>query len=488
MIVVMLVQLYASRVILRTLGFEDYGIYNVIGSVVVFFGFLNTALHNATSRYLTYDLGKSDLLTLNQTYSMAVKCHLLLAVILFLLMEVVGVWFVNSNLNIPEQRIFATNWAFQFSLLTFCTHIVTVPFNANIVAHERMSVYALVSIIDAVLKLIIVYLLLISPVDKLISYSLLLFVESVSVLALQVLYCRIKLKDTHFIIKYWNRDKIYQFASYSGWSMVVNGADGATTQCRSVFFNWFLGTIANAALGIATQVITLLNVFVANFSQSFRPQIIKSYAAGDKQYFIKLIYSTSKISCYLFLLISIPIILNLNFILYLWLGEYPENTAEFVGAIIIFAVIDAFQQPLWTAVHATGNLKTHQLIIGGIKILAIPITYFSLKFGYSAVFTLYLWAGLNGVAAIARTIYMKFLIGLSVKTYLNNVVWKIFIVTFFAFSLSYLVANAIDVAWLRLLITTTFSTLALCFFAYVLGLDNQERNFCKIFLSKFLWK
>ena len=488
MVVVMLVQLYASRVILRTLGFEDFGIYNVVGSVVVFFSFMNTALNNATSRYLTYDLGAGNQNALNQTYSMAIKSHTLLALLLLLIMEVVGVWFVNTHLNIPEERMPATNWAYQFSLLTFCTHIITVPFNSDIVAHERMNVYAFVSITDAFLKLFIVFALVWSPSDKLISYAILLWVESVLVFLMQVLYCKYRLTDTRFLNKYWDWSKVKQFASYSGWSIAVNAADGATTQCRSIFFNWFLGTIANAALGIANQVITLISVFVGNFSQSYRPQIIKSYAGGDKNYFMKLIFSTSKLSYYMFLIISIPIILNIDYLLQIWLGNYPDHTIGFIKAIIVFAIIDAFQQPLWTAVHATGKLKIHQLMIGFIKILAIPMTYITLRLGYPAELTLYLWAGLNGVAAVARTVYMRVLIGLPLRKYLTDVLIKIVVVSLIVFPASWYIASACGNQLVRLLVSSACSVLLICITTYAIGLNNEERLLCRNLVKKLILK
>ena len=486
MLVVTLVQLYASRVILHTLGFEDYGIYNVVGSIVVFCGFLNTALHNATSRYITYDLGREDFDSLSKTYTMGIKCHALLAIVLFVLMEIVGVWFVNTHLNIPSNRIWATNWLFQFSLITFCVHIITVPFNANIVAHERMNVYAAVSVVDALLKLSIVFALVVSPIDKLISYSILLLMESLLLLYIQILYCRQKLMDTKFLYRFWDKKKLWDFSNYSGLSMVVNGADGATLQCRSIFFNWFLGTIANAALGIANQVISLVSVFVATFSQSFRPQIIKSYAAGDKPYFFNLVYSTSKICYYMFLGITLPIVLNLSYILSLWLGTYPYHTEGFIIAILLYYLIDAFQQPLWTAVHATGKLKTHQLLIGGIKILAIPIMYISLYIGHSAEFTLYLWAGLNGVAAVARIIYMRTLIKLSLLSYAQKVIMPIFLVTLSVVPIALGLSKIAFEPFPRLLITSSGSALFLCASIYLLGLNSAERRMCKKLVNKYL--
>jgi O-antigen/teichoic acid export membrane protein len=476
MLVVMIIGLYTSRVILSTLGFEDFGIYNVVGSVVIFFSFLNAALTNATSRYLTYELGTGDRKRLNETYSMAINSHLILALGLFVLMEAGGVWFVNHRLNIAPERMTAANWCYQFSLLVFCLSVIRVPFHSNVIAHEKMDFYAVASIVEASLKLGIVFMLLASPVDKLITYSILMAAVALVILLVYIIYCRVALMDCRFM-RFWDSKMLGRFASYSGYSMLVNGADGVTVQCRNVFFNWFTGTLANAAMGIANQVISLLNVFVESFSQALRPQIIKSYAAGEHGYFMQLLYSASKMNYYLFLLISIPIALNLDYILTLWLDNYPPLTAPFVLAIMAYTAFDVFQQPLWQAVHATGNLKVHQIMIASIKIMAIPATYVALWLGYSPVVALYLWAGLNMVCAIARTLYMRKLIGLELGRYLREVVLKIVVVTLLSLPIPLVLSWVIEREWLQLVVTTFTGLTVTAAASYFIGLSSTEKHF-----------
>ena len=476
MLVVMIIGLYTSRVILSTLGFEDFGIYNVVGSVVIFLSFLNSALTNATSRYLTFELGAGDQQKLNETYSMAINAHFILAVALFIVMEVGGVWFVNHRLNIAAERMTAANWCYQFSLLVFCLSIIRVPFHSNVIAHEKMDFYAVASIVEASFKLGIVFLLLASPIDKLISYSFLMAAVSVVMLLVYIIYCKVALMDCHFK-RFWDGKMLQRFASYSGYSMLVNGADGVTVQCRNVFFNWFTGTLANAAMGIANQVISLLNVFVESFSQALRPQIIKSYAAGEHNYFMQLLYSASKMNFYLFLLIGIPIALNLDYILTLWLGDYPPLTAPFVLAIMAYTAFDVFQQPLWQAVHATGNLKVHQIMIASIKIIAIPATYIALYLGYSPVVALYLWAGLNMVCAVARTLYMRKLISLSLGRYCREVVLRIVVVTLLSLPLPLMLSWLVDSEWLQLVLTTLTALLVTATVSYYIGLSATEKHF-----------
>lgn len=470
----MLVELYASRVILRVLGFDDYGIFNVVGSVILLFNFLKTALTNATSRYIAYELGKNDKIGLKRVFSMSINCHLLLSVCILMILETAGVWFINHRLNILPERIGATNWLFQFSLLSFCIGTASVPFTSAILAHERMNVYSYISITEALLKLGTALVIVYSPFDHLATYGGLLFIVSIIVLLYNLLYCHWSLKDCKYI-KYWNWCTARELMKYSGWSVLVSAADGVTNQSRSIFFNWFLGTVANAALGIANQVIALMNVFVANFSKSFYPQLIKSYAAGNNVYFMKMIYSYSKVCHFLLLCISIPIVANLDFILSLWLGNYPPQTGAFIKAIVVFTFFDAFQQPLWYAVYATGDLKNHQILIGSIKVMAIPITYITLRLGYSPEMALYLWAALNAICAIARTIYLKYFINLSLRKYCFDVVLRIIIVSLLVVLPVFLLTWVVEDELFKLFVTTITSTVCLGLFGYFFGLNREER-------------
>lgn len=475
MVLVLAITLYTSRIVLKALGFDDYGIYNVVGSVVIFFGFLKNALTNATSRYLTFELGRGDEKKLRETYSMAINCHIILAVGLWLLLELGGVWFINHKLNIDPSRLTAANWVFQFSLLTFCLGIVQTPFHSNIIAHEKMDCYALLSVLDAVLKLAIVYLLAISPADKLISYGFLLCMVSVIIFICYVLYSSFKFKDTAYI-RFWDKKMVGQFASYSGWSLLVNGADITTQQCISIFFNIFLGTVANAALGIANQVSAGIAMFIANFSQSYKPQIVKSYASGDTSYFNRLIFSASKISFVLYLLIAVPIVANVDFVLKVWLGDFPQMTPAFICAIVLYFLFDSFQEPLWQAVHATGKLRTHQIMVASIKFCAIPAMYFVLKAGMPGVTALCVWAALNVVCAVARTLYMRHLIGLDLKAYLSKVILRIFALFAVVVPVTFLIARSLGSNWKGFLVSTAVSITMVAVLGIFMVLDKGERS------------
>lgn len=475
MILVMAVSLYTSRIILKTLGFEDFGIYNVVGSVVVFLSFLQAALRNATSRYLTFDIGTGDNDSISRTFSMSINTHVILAVAMLFILEVGGLWFINHKLNILPERLEAANWAFQFSLLTFCISVIRTPFESNIIAHEKMDFFALTSVVEVILKLLIVYLLVLLPADKLIVFSLLTTCVTAILLIWYIIYCFCKFKDSTYEFM-WDNGMLVKFSKYSGWSLLVNGACVARSQSINIFFNLFLGVIANAAMGIANQAIAALNMFVTNFTQAFRPQIIKSWATKDYEYFHKLVFLTSKVSYLLLLTLAIPLICNLDFALELWLGKYPPMTPVFIETIILYFLIDALQEPLVTSVHATGNLRFHQIMIATIVLLVIPISYLMLKKGCSGASILVFNAFSNLLCAIGRTIYMRTLIKLDIRRYMKEVIIPIVAISVLSVPIPLYIATQMHAGWYRLLMTTIISLAISITASYLLGMSKEEKQ------------
>lgn len=475
MILVLIVTLYTSRVVLRTLGFDDFGIYTAVASVVIFFGFFKNALTNATLRYLAFDLGRGDADSLKRTFSMALNCHIILAVLLWAVLEVGGLWFISHELNVDPERLHAARSLFQFSLLTFCISIVQTPFQASIIAHEKMDGYALLSVSDALFKLAAAFLIALSPLDRLVSYGLFLLLAALLAFACYVLYNRLRIKDVRYI-PLWDTSLARQLASYSGWSLLVNTADVTAQQCIPVFFFNIIGKLASAAIGVANQVSAGIGMFIANFSQSYRPQIVKSYAAGDMDYFHRLIFSASKISFILYLLIAVPIVANVDFVLTLWLGEYPPLAPSYISVITIYYLFDSFQEPLWQAVHATGKLRTHQIMIASIKFLAIPLMFLILKAGYPGDVALALWAALNLVCAAARTIYMKYLINLDLGAYLRKVVLPLALLFTLAVPLSLWLARSIGPGWKGFILSSAVAVSLVCAAGYFLVLERNERE------------
>ena len=475
MVLVVFVGFFTSRVILNTLGIEDYGIYNIVGSVVIFLSFFKNALNNATYRYLTYDLGKGNREKLKQTFAMALNAHVILALIMLILLEFFGTYFLNNKLNIPTERLYAANWAFQFSLLTFIVEIIRTPFNSTIISHEHLNFYAYTSIIEVFLKLAVVYLLMLGNFDKLILYAFMLFIVALIMLAWYILYCYKNYTETHYK-RYWDTKILQSFTSYSGWSLIVNATDVTVQQCINFFFNIFGGVTINAAIGIANQVNNHLNHFLSSFTTSFNPQIIKSYAKNDLGYFMNLILSTSKISYFLLFSIAFPILLNINFLLKIWLVNPPQHTAIFLLFIVIHSLIDAISAPLWNAVHATGKLKTHQLLMSTIKIINIPVAYLLLHFEYPFYYAIASYAFLNGSCCIIRAIYMQHLINLSLKKYIIGVIMKCIIVSLLSSILPIIYFSYHSNGWEELFVSTALFYIPYFSLVYIIGLNQKEKE------------
>lgn len=479
----MVVGLYTSRIVLATLGVDDYGLYNVVGSVVVLFSFLQQALNNATYRYLAYGLGAGDQKKIADTFSMTINAHLILAGIILLLAETVGLWFLNTKLTVPAERFGAANFAYQMSIACCCIGVIKTPYNSSIIAHEKMGFFAYTSIIEVVLKLLIVYILVMGDFDKLKLYSALTLVVAIIMLMWYYIHCKKHFEECEYKL-HWDGSLITNMVKYSGFSVIVNLVDVLVNQSIVFLFNVFWGLASNAALGIANQVNAHLSNFLNGFTQSYNPQIIKSYAAGDKEYFIKLIFTTSKISYFLLLAASVPIMLNIDFILKLWLKNPPEETSVFVILIIIYSLIDAYSAPLWTGVHATGNLKTHQLLMSSIKILNIPIAYLMLKNGFSAWTAIALKAMLNVICSIVRPCYVKRLYGLPLKNYLIDVLGVVYFVSIIALPIPIYLAALIDSPWLRFFTTTLTFEMSFLGAVFFIGLNSAERKYVKDMVMK----
>ena len=483
MALILFVGLFTSRVVLSTLGVEDYGIYNLVGSVVVLFSFLQTALNNATYRFFAYELGRGDGAQLKKTFAMALNAHVILAVIVFVLCEVAGIWFLNHKLVVPEGRMWAANVAFHLSMACFCLNIIKTPYNSAIIVHERMGFFAYTSIIEVLMKLGIVYMLVCFAMDKLVLYSILTLGIAIILLVWYVVHCIRQFEECRYRFV-WDGGLIKGMLKYSGWSIIVNAVDVSVNQSILFFFNIFFGVVANAAMGIANQVSSHLTSFLSSFTQSYNPQIIKSYAAGDKNYFIKLIFSTSKISYYLLLMASAPILLNIDLILRVWLKTPPEGTSTFVILVVAYALIDAYSAPLWTGVHATGNLRTHQILMSSIKILNIPLAYIMLKIGCPAWTALALKAGLNVVCSVVRPCYVQKLYGLPLGKYMLQVWGVVYLVTALVLPLPMFAAASIEPSWTRFFVTTALFMVVFIPVSYFVGLNKDEKGLIKTMIGK----
>lgn len=351
----MLVSLYTSRVVLDTLGVEDYGIYNVVGGVVAMFGFINGAMSTSTQRYLTFELGRGDFECLHKVFSTAVIIHALISLLVVFLAETVGLWFFYHKMVIPEMRLNAAMWVYQFSVLATVVMIMSVPYNASIIAHERMSAFAYISVLEVVLRLLVVYLLQIGHLDKLALYAVLIFMVQLGIRILYGIYCSRHFEETRFR---WLWDKILfrEMLGFAGWNLWGNCAGVAFTQGVNLLLNMFFGPVVNAARGIAVQVQAAISQFSINFQTAMNPQITKSYAVQDYAYMHSLIFRSSKFTFYLLLLFSLPVMLETEAILRLWLGTVPEYTVIFIRLMLCVTIVDSVANPLMVSASATGRV------------------------------------------------------------------------------------------------------------------------------------
>lgn len=473
-ILIMLVSLYTVRVVLATLGTEDYGIYNVVAGVVVLFSFVNNAMATSVQRYLNFYLGKDDTEKTQEVYSKSLVFHGIICLIFIVLAETVGLWFVNQKLNIPDTRKTAAFWCYQAAVITTLANIMRVPYNAVIIAYERMTFFAGLSIVEAVLKLLVVFLLVISPFDKLIFYSFLLTAVAFVILACYKIYCNKKFEVAHYR-KSTNKSLGKELVSFSGWSLFGAVANVANSQGTNIVLNIFTNVTVNAAMGIANQVNSAVYSFVSNFQTAFNPQLVKSYAAGEKDEFLLLINRAAKFSFYLLWLIVLPVFVNCNFLLSLWLKEVPNYAVGFVRLILIFSLIESLNGSLWVSIQATGKIKFYQIIIGTINLLNLPFSIIAFSLGADPYCILYIRITLNCFAFAFRIILSKRYFSLSVGSFIKESVVKPILIVAVSSCITVLVSRLIKNQIFQFFATCAVSVIVSGMLTLLVGLNKNER-------------
>ena len=378
MLLIMAVTLYTSRIILNTHGVEDFGIYNVVGGVISMLGFLNSSLGGASSRFITFSLGKNDKKELRKVFSTVVFIHLILAVVIILLGETLGLWFVYHKLVIPPERLTAALWVYHCSILTAVVSIISVPYNSLVVAHERMSAFAYISVIEVALKLGIVYFLVYISQDKLITYAVLYLIVQIFIRFLYGCYCSSHFSESKILFG-WSPQLVKEISIYAGWTVNGNLAVVGYTQGINILLNLFFGPVANAARGIAVQVQAAVMTFMQNMQMAVRPQIIKSYATFDLSYMHTLVVASSKYGFFLMLVLTFPIMLCVDPILKIWLGVVPGYTVGFVRIMLMIGLLESLKVALISAIHATGDIRKFQIYEGTFLLTVVPIAYVLLK-------------------------------------------------------------------------------------------------------------
>lgn len=487
MLLIMAVSLYTSRIVLNILGVEDFGIYNVVGGFVTMFGFLNSAMASASQRFLAFEIGKDDRTQLRNVFSMSINIHFLIAIFILLLAETAGLWFVNTQLTIPPERMIAAKWVYQFSILTLMVNMVSVPYNAMIIAHERMGVFAGVSIIEVTLKLLIVFMLQWFRFDKLKLYAVLMFGVALIIRLIYRIYCNRRFKESRFRW-YWDKTLFRILVNYSGWNLWGNAAAVIMDQGINILLNIFFGPVVNAARGIAYQVRGAVNQFVYNFQMAINPQIIKSYAANNLKYMHQLIFQGAKYSFFLLFALSLPILFETEIILSLWLKTVPEYTVIFTRLIILNILIDSISGSLMTAAQASGKIKLYQGAVGGLLILNLPVSYLFLKMGFLPEVTLYVSLSISIIALLTRLKIISPLVHFDTIDFFKSVILRIISVILISISLPSIIYFSCEKHFVRLIMVGVLSVVSVGLAIYLVGIDKTEKKFFNNKLKQYFIK
>lgn len=473
----LVVSILTAGVTLNALGVTDYGIHNVVGGIIGAVAFLTRSLSSGAQRFLAYDMVRGDKKLLNHTFcSIVMACYIMGAIVL-LILETVGVWFLNTHMNIPEERMYAANWVLQFSILQFVLGATTAPFMSVVIARERMGVFAYVGIVETLLRLFILYLLVISPFDKLISLSVLGFLVSCGIRFYYQWYSQRHFEESklHFV---WDKKLLKEIMSFSGWSVIAIFADTCRRDGTNILLNMFFNPAINAARGIANQINTAVLSFTQNFLTAVNPQITKTYSVNDLDRMHSLIFMSSRLSFYLFLVVCIPVALNIDQILELWLGAPPEYTNVFVDFVLINSLVEILTYSLNAGVVATGKIKNYHIVTSVLYLLILPLSYVLLSLGYPAVSTLWVNSIVVLVSFVPRLFFCERLFGFSAKEYFFDVILRTFGISLVCFVVCYFanvnIANGISIVRLLFALVVTFSIC--CLVVYYLGLKNAERS------------
>ena len=478
MLFMMLVNLYTSRVVLNTLGVEDFGIYNVVGGIISSFAFINGAMASSTQRYLTFELEKGNIKKMREIFSVSLIIHISIAALIFIISETIGMWFLKTHMTIPIERLNAAYWVYHFSMLSLVIIIVGVPYNAVIVSHEKMKAFAFISIIEAVLKLCIVYILQTVDYDKLKIYSILHFLIQLLTRLTYINYCKNNFLETHFKIQIQKRNIALakEMSGFAGWNLFGNFAAMTFIQGLNILLNVFFGPTVNAARGIAVQVQGVVSQFFTNFQMAINPQITKSYASGNVHYLHRLIYSSSKFTFFLMLILCLPIFIKTKYVLSLWLQVIPEYADTFLRIILISSVVDAISNPIIISVMATGKVKLFEITVGIILLFILPASYLALKLGAPPYSVFIIHLVFCCIAYIARLLIFKVTITFDLKGYFNEVVKRCFVVLVLSILVPTYIASCLADSFLSLIIISVLSTLSTIFIIYIVGLNSDERQ------------
>lgn len=475
MFFLMAVNLYTSRVTLEALGVDDYGVYNAVAGFIAMFAMISGSLSGSISRYITYILGQGNNQRLHDVFSTSVFIMLGLAFIIVVLVESLGVWFLNSHMSIPEGREVAANWVLQFALLTLIFNLWSTPYNATLIAHEKMDAFAYIGIFEGCATLLIAFLIIVSPIDTLIYYALLMLLLAIVVRIIYALYCKKHFEECtlswHFDIPLFK-----EMFSFAGWNFIGFTSGILRDQGINILFNVYNGPVVNAARGLAMQVNTALTKFSQSFYTAVQPQITKSYAVGNIEESHSLVLRSSRLAYFLLMLISIPVIAEADYILALWLKDVPEHTVMFVRIIIINSLIESLSHPLIYLMLATGNIKKYQIIVGSINLLIFPLAWGLLLLGYKPEIVQSSIILFSIVALTIRLVLLKQMTGFSIRRFLKSTILKCSLVTVLTCVTPIIICCQYHACVKRLIVDVLVTELIGIILVYMIGLQTDERN------------
>lgn len=477
MFVLMLIGLFTSRIVLQTLGVEDYGVYNAVGGVVTFFTFISNAVSSAISRFLAFELGKngdSRAEGLRRVFCSAIIIQLFLIVLIVILTETVGLWFLHHEMSIPEGRMGAAEWVLQCSLGVLIFSLLSVPFNATIIAHEQMSAFAFISIFEGILKLAVALCLLLAGFDKLKAYAVLMLLVSFLVRSAYGIYCKRHFPESRGKFVY-DASLLKKMSSFAGWNFFGSSAMVFNTQGVNLVVNVFFGVTVNAARGIAAQIENIVKQFVSNFLTALNPQITKTWAAGDKAYCFSLVRNGSKYSYLVILAFFIPFYLEAEALIGLWLGQVPEWSALFVRLTLIGLLADMFVNSQLTLIQATGNVKAYYLVAGLGSYLGLPLVWLLFKAGAPPQAAYFVFIGIYSLVCVVRLIFVHRLTGFPIGIFLKDVVLRLLVVTLLSCILPCLLHTVMPDGWLRVLLVCLASFAGVGVFGFLIAVGQQTR-------------
>lgn len=478
----MMIGLYTSSVILNTLGFDDYGINNVVGGIVVLFSVFTGTLSSAISRFVTYELGSGNKDNLRTVFSTSIFVQCAMAIIIMLLCEVVGYWLLTHKMVIPDGRMDAALWVFHCSIIGFGLSLVFTPYNSLIIAHERMDAFAYVSIIEAVAKLLIVYLLLVFSVDKLKLYSVLLLLVSIMISSIYFVYCHRHFEESNLAWRF-DRTIFKHIASFAGWNLFGHGAWMLETQGTNLLVNMFFGVQLNAARGIAVQVNNIVQQFVNNFMTALTPQITKSYAAGEMEYMNSIVLKGAKFSYLLMFIVALPVSLETDMILRLWLKAYPDYSVIFVRYTMAISLCMVLANPFLTALRATGKIRNYQIIVGVVGLLQFPLIYIAFKLGCSPTSSYIICLLFYFFFVFYKPWLIRKDIQLPLRLFVNNVLCPIVCISVLSIILPLLIHISMNESLNRLVIVCLCGFITTAVFSWIIGLTSGEKEMVKSFVK-----